>query len=129
MKSKKMLFTAIAVGVVIICSGSVIAYDDWSQESTDDAYIDGNIIPLRTSVTGYVTKVMFQDNQKVAKGDTVVVFDTVGLKSQMIQAEAQVASAQTELESCKKQILASKYGESTADFNAGSAKENVSQAR
>lgn len=129
MKSKKMLFTAIAVGIVIICSGSVIAYDDWCQESTDDAYIDGNIIPLRTSVTGYVTKVMFQDNQKVNKGDTVVVFDTVGLKSQMLQAEAQVASAQTELESCKKQILASKYGESTADFNAGSAKENVSQGK
>ena len=129
MKSKKMLMAAIAVGVVVLCSGSVIAYDGWCQESTDDAYIDGNIIPLRTAVTGYVSKVMFQDNQKVTKGDTVVVFDTVGLKSQIMQAEAQVVSAQTELESCKKQILASKYGETTADFNAGSAKENVSQVK
>jgi membrane fusion protein (multidrug efflux system) len=129
MKSKKMLMAAIAVGVVILCSGSKIAYDDWCQETTDDAYIDGNIIPLRTAVTGYVNKVLFHDNQEVKKGDTLVIFDTVGLKSQIMQSEAQVASAETELESCKKQILASKYGETTADMNAGSAKENVSEVK
>ena len=44
-------------------------YNSWSHESTDDASIDGNIIPLRTSVTGYIEKVRFHDNQKVTKGD------------------------------------------------------------
>jgi membrane fusion protein, multidrug efflux system len=128
-KSKKTLMAAIAVGIVILCSGSKMAYDGWCLETTDDAYIDGNIIPLRTAVTGYVSKVMFHDNQRVKKGDTLVVFDTVGLKSQIMQSEAQVASAETELESCKKQILASQYGETTADLNAGSAKENVSEVK
>ena len=126
MKSKKMQLIAIAAGIVILCSGAKMAYDGWCQEATDDAYIDGNILPLRTAVTGYVSKVMFHDNQNVKKGDTLVVFDTVSLKSQIMQSEAQLASAQTELESCQKQILASKYGETTADLNAGSAKENVS---
>ena len=62
------------------------------------------------------------------KGDTLIIFDTVALKSQITQAEAQVISAQTELEACKKQIASSGYGEITAGFNAGSAKENVAQA-
>jgi len=127
-KSKKMLVTVIAVGIVILCSGFKMVYDSWSRETTDDAYIDGNIIPLRTAVTGYIDKVLFQDNQKVAKGDTLIIFDTVGLRSQIMQVEAQVASAQTELESCKKQILASEYGETAANFNAGSAKENVAES-
>ena len=129
MKSKKMQLIAIAAGIVILCSGAKMAYDGWCQEATDDAYIDGNILPLRTAVTGYVSKVMFRDNQNVKKGDTLVVFDTVGLKSQIMQSEAQLASAQTEFESCQKQILASKYGETTADLNAGSAKENVSEVK
>lgn len=127
--SKKMLIVAVAVGVVILCSGFKLAYDSWCHESTDDAYIDGNIIPLRTAVTGYVSKILFKDNQKVSKGDTLVIFDTVGLKSQMVQAEAQLLSAQAELESCRKQTSASEFGEIVADFNAGSAKENIAVAK
>ena len=69
MKSKKMQLIAIAAGIVILCSGAKMAYDGWCQEATDDAYIDGNILPLRTAVTGYVSKVMFHDNQNVKKGD------------------------------------------------------------
>ena len=127
-KSKKMLTVIIAIIAIILCLGLKMIYNSWSHESTDDASIDGNIIPLRTSVTGYIEKVRFHDNQKVTKGDTLIIFDTVALKSQITQAEAQVISAQTELEACKKQIAASGYGEITAGFNAGSAKENVAQA-
>ncbi|GAA6529776.1 secretion protein HlyD [Segatella asaccharophila] len=125
LKSKKVLTAVIAAGVVILCLGVSMAYHNWCYESTDDACIDGNIIPLRTSVTGYVDRILFHDNQQVRKGDTLVVFDTVSLKSQVIQAEAQVASAHIELESCKKQISASKFGELAAAFNAGSAKESI----
>jgi len=127
--SKKVLIIAIAIGVVILSSGFKLAYDSWCHEGTDDAYIDGNIIPLRTAITGYVDKILFKDNQKVAQGDTLVIFDTVSLKSQMAQAEAQVASALAELESCKMQTSASEFGEAVADFNAGSAKENIAVAK
>jgi membrane fusion protein (multidrug efflux system) len=128
-KSKKIILTALAIGVVILCSGAKIIYSSWCQETTDDAYIDGNILPLRTAVTGYIDKVLFKDNQKVNKGDTLIVFDTVSLKSQIMQAEAQVASADAELQSCKKQILVSEFDEIAAGFNTGSTKENVAAAK
>lgn len=127
-KSKKIVTVIIAAGALVLALGCKMIYNSWSHESTDDACIDGNVIPLRTAVTGYIDQVRFHDNQKVTKGDTLVIFDTVELKAHIAQAEAQVASARTELELCKKQIVAAGYGEEAAGFNAGSARENVAQA-
>ncbi|MCK9159036.1 MAG: HlyD family secretion protein [Bacteroidaceae bacterium] len=127
--SKKMLFLVSVLGIVVVCSGFEMAYHSWCSESTDDAQIDGNIIPLRTTVTGYISEIRFIDNQKVKKNDTLVVFDTVSLKALVAQAEAQVLAAQAELQSNRKQISASEFSEIAANFTKCSAKENISVAK
>lgn len=127
--SKKIIYIAIATVVVIICSSSKIIYSSWCHESTDDAQIDGNIIPLRTTVTGYIKEIRFSDNQNVKEGDTLVVFDTVDLLAQVKQAEAQLLAAQAELQSNRKQVSVSTFNEVAALFNSGSAKENIEVAK
>jgi len=126
---KKILFIALTAGIVILCSGSKVVYESWCHETTDDAQIDGNIIPLRTTVTGYISEIRFTDNQTVKQGDTLVVFDTESLKTQVQQAEAQLLAAQSELQSNQKQISASSFNEIAANFTTGSAKENIEVAK
>ncbi len=127
--SNKIIYLAIAIGVVAICFITVVGYDTWCHEATDDAQIDSNIIPIRTTVTGYINQIRFIDNQQVKKGDTIVVYDTTSLKAQLMQAQAQILAAQAELQSCKKQVSASEFSEIAANFNSGSAKENIAVAK
>jgi len=127
--SKKIIYIGIAIGVVAICLGVNVWYDAWCHESTDDAQIDGNVIPLRTTVTGYISQIRFVDNQQVKNGDTIAIYDTTSLKAQIMQAQAQILAAQAELQSCKKQVSASEFSEIAAGFNSGSARENIAMAK
>jgi len=43
-----------------------------THESTDDAFIDGVVVPISSEVKGQVTKVFVADNQFVKKGDALL---------------------------------------------------------
>src|SRR3984885_11145190 len=45
------------------------------HQETDDAQIEANISPVIPRISGYVTEVHVKDNQKVKKGDTLVILD------------------------------------------------------
>src|SRR5438874_672940 len=42
-----------------------------AHESTDDAFVDGNIIQISPKAVGHVTKIYVSDNQPVKKGDLI----------------------------------------------------------
>src|SRR5215468_11765417 len=44
-------------------------------ESTDDAQIDGYVYPVSSRVSGYVTRVMVEDNQHVEAGTVLAQLD------------------------------------------------------
>jgi len=127
--TKKTIYIALVIGVITLFWGSKMVYESCCYETTDNAQIDGNIMPIRTTVTGYISQIRFTDNQMVEKGDTLVVYDTTSLKAQVMERQAQVLAAQAELQLCRKQISASEYSEISANFNSGSAKENITMAK
>src|ERR1044071_90026 len=45
------------------------------HEETDDAQVDANISPVIPRIAGYVTEIRVKDNQKVKKGDTLIILD------------------------------------------------------
>jgi len=59
-----------------------------NYEDTDNAQIDGNIIPIRTTVSGFVQTIKVTENQAVKEGDTLIIFDVADLREQVLQAEA-----------------------------------------
>src|SRR3954466_2461131 len=71
------------------------------HEETDDAQIEANINPVIPKISGYVTEVRVKDNQKVKKGDTLLLLDDRDLKLKVEQAEAALATAQSNLNSAK----------------------------
>jgi membrane fusion protein, multidrug efflux system len=66
-------------------------------ESTDDAYMVGDVTPLAAKVSGYVASVPVSDFQTVHKGDLIVEIDAADYSAQLAQADANLAAAQATL--------------------------------
>lgn len=110
-KRKKLLIglgsVAVIVAVVLIVLGI-------GHEKTDNAQLDGNIVPVRASVAGYMDAVLFHDNQHVKKGDTLAIIRSDDYAAMVAQAEAGLANA-------KAMLAAAKAGANMADQNANAS--------
>jgi membrane fusion protein (multidrug efflux system) len=66
-------------------------------ETTDDAYMTGDVTPLSAKVSGYVANVAVGDYQAVRKGDLIVQIDAADYDAQLAQGEANLAAARATL--------------------------------
>jgi len=60
-------------------------------ESTDDAYIGGEVTTLSSKVAGFIERVAVVDNQSIKAGDLLVKIDDRDYRAQLAHAEASVA--------------------------------------
>lgn len=65
----------------------------WVQESTDNAYVRGDLTSIGAKVAGYVAALQIHDNQIVSAGDVLVRIDDEDFRAQVDRARAAVASA------------------------------------
>jgi membrane fusion protein (multidrug efflux system) len=87
------MFLAFAFLVLLV--GSFLAYRYFSTyESTDDAEVDGHLMPLSARISGYILKVNVDDNQYVTAGTVLAEIDPRDYQVAMDQATAQLADAQ-----------------------------------
>src|SRR5262249_14541068 len=63
-------------------------------ESTDDAQIDGYIFPVSPRVSGYVTRVLVDNNQYVEAGTVLVQLDRKDYEVAVANAKAALANDQ-----------------------------------
>lgn len=90
-KGKRMLLAA-AVIVAVVIAGLWWYYS--ARESTDDAQIDGHIVPVSARISGTVTKVLVDDNQQVEAGQVLVQIDPTDYQVAVDRAQAELADAQ-----------------------------------
>src|SRR6266571_4873992 len=64
-----------------------------SHVSSDDAQVDGHIIPILPKVGGFVMAVRVDENKQVKEGDTLVVLDDRDYRVRLAQADADLAVA------------------------------------
>src|SRR5580704_1896123 len=92
------LFAIIAILVLLV--GGYFAWQYFaSYESTDDAEIDGHLMPLSARISGYVAKVNVDDNQYVQAGTVLVEIDPRDYQVALDQARASAADAQATAQS------------------------------
>ena len=69
----------IPIIVIAVLAAAAWGFKTWSygrsHESTDDAQVDGHIVPVIAKVGGYVTGVSAEENQHVTEGQVVVTLD------------------------------------------------------
>jgi membrane fusion protein (multidrug efflux system) len=64
-----------------------------AYESTDDAFIEGDIVAVSPKVPSYVSRVHVDDNSRVKKGNLLVELDDRDFAAQLAQARANLAAA------------------------------------
>jgi membrane fusion protein (multidrug efflux system) len=87
--------TALIIAAVLgLITGAIYVIRVMSRESTDDAFVTGHIITISARVSGYVDKVLVNDNQTVSAGDVLVELDPRDYKVALDTAQAKLAEAQ-----------------------------------
>jgi len=102
--SKKPLIILGAVVVLLAIVAVVWWFMTRNQESTDDAYTDGNAVTLAPKVSGYVVRLNINDNVYVHAGDLLLVIDKRDYQAQVDAAQAQLGLAQAQLKASQVQL-------------------------
>jgi membrane fusion protein (multidrug efflux system) len=104
-----MLLAVISVLVVLAAALSYWFVAGRFLESTDDAYVGGDVTVMAPKVNGFVTDVLVRDNQHVQVGQVLIRLDARDYDARLAQASADVRSAEaavTELQAKKSLQLA-----------------------
>lgn len=80
--------------IVVVIVGAILAWRYFSSyESTDDAQVDGHLMPLSARISGYVSKVNVDDNQYVPAGYVLAEIDPRDYQAALDKAQADLADA------------------------------------
>ena len=74
------------------------------KESTDDAQISTDMVPLSARVSGNIVELPVTDNQPVKKGDVIAKIDPVDYQNREKQAEAELAAAKAQADGADAQV-------------------------
>ncbi|QFR33866.1 HlyD family secretion protein [Ancylobacter sp. TS-1] len=99
----------IGVGALALISAlSFAGYEYWTtwrfEVSTDDAYVQADVVTIAPQVSGYLTTVNVTDNQAVHKGDVLATIDPRDYQAAVDQASADVAQARATIDDHAAQI-------------------------
>ncbi len=91
-----ILLGTVVVGFLLFLGLRYLA-ESFTHESTDDAFLDGDITSLAPKVAGQVKSVYVTSNQRVKAGDVLLEIDPRDLAVQMDQKRAAFDSARANL--------------------------------
>lgn len=89
-KHSLLIFLVILIIAAAAAATWYFKYAVWS-ESTDDAYVNGNLVELTPETTGTVTSITADDGDYVQKGQVLVQFDRSDAQLNLETAESSLA--------------------------------------
>ena len=120
----------LAVGGIVVLAlagwyGVPMLITAFNTVSTDDAYVNGHVTAVAARVPGQVTKVLVDDNNRVKKGDVLVLLDSEPYQVIVDLKKAAVTSAQANLEVTTAQVQAMVAMARSSRFKLEHTIENV----
>ncbi|HEX5152537.1 MAG TPA: HlyD family secretion protein [Parafilimonas sp.] len=114
---RNILILLLIAGTLAVIYWLVINYYD-EKNRTDDAQVDGNIVPVLARTDGFVDSIFVDDDQYVHAGDILVQLDTTDLYLQLKQALTSLAVSNTNLQR-------SRVGINVAEMEKKIASQNI----
>ncbi|HEY0207987.1 HlyD family secretion protein [Acerihabitans sp.] len=97
-KRHALMLTALLAGSAILAG---YGYHWWTQsrfvQTTDDAYVGGDITTISAKVAGYVASMEVTDNQAVHAGDVLLRLDDRDYRAALAKTEGEIAAQQAAL--------------------------------
>jgi membrane fusion protein (multidrug efflux system) len=106
-KRRRTLVVIISLALVVTVIAGVVAYYlrfVAPYETTDDAFIQGNVAFISARVSGPVVRLLIDDNQQVKAGDPLLEIDDRDFQTQIALARANLVAAQNRVLQAKAQI-------------------------
>ena len=124
-RSKTKTRIALLALALLVGAASAVYYFRFvaPYESTDNAFIEGYVIPMASQVPGRVAQLLVKDNQAVKQGDVLLNIDPRDYEASLAQARADLAAAGSRLDQAKAQVRASvaKFDQALATVSAADA--------
>ena len=93
---KKKRRIIIPVVIILTVIAAIYLFHESHFQSTDDAYIEADIIQVTPKVSGHIIKSYIQDNMEIKKGDLVAIEtlkgELVGAGNSLFSADEILAS-------------------------------------
>lgn len=130
-KKRNNVFKIVLIAFVIV--GLWFGISKWihgkHHVETDDAQIAANISPIIPRVSGYITEVRVRDNQPVKKGDTLIVLDDRDLRLKLEEAEAALATAESNLAQARATTSAARSNIQAQQVSVATAGAQINAAK
>jgi len=92
----------LGTALVTLAGGAWAGHEWWTVgryvETTDDAYVGGNVTAIAPHVSGFVAQVLANDNERVHAGQVLLRLDDRDFQAALNHAAAVVAARTTEVE-------------------------------
>jgi membrane fusion protein (multidrug efflux system) len=128
--NKRIIYTVLAVVVLV---GGFFGWRYYqfliSHIETDDAQVEGNIVPVLSRVGGFIEKIHVIDNQKVKAGELLVELDSADLALRLDQAIASRQTAISNIAVVKSQVEDAKLAQQVAFTSIETPKTNLWKAK
>ncbi|EGA68608.1 Multidrug resistance protein A [Vibrio sinaloensis DSM 21326] len=92
-----LIATALMLSLGILGGGYWFSYGQYF-ESTDNAYLQGDITNISPKVSGYIAESFVADNQSVKQGDLLVQIDDRDFRAALDQAQAHLSVMQSSVQ-------------------------------
>jgi membrane fusion protein (multidrug efflux system) len=128
--NKKVIYAVLAVVVIV---GGFFGWRYYkfiiSHIETDDAQVEGNIVPVLSRVGSFIEKIHVIDNQAVKEGDLLVELDSMDLALKLEQALSAHASAVSNIAVAKSMVEDSKMAQQLAFTSIEAPKTSLWRAK
>jgi len=97
-KFRRALVWALAAVAILTI---VLIYHYYNRVSTDDAQVDGHLVPMSSKIYGEIAEVRVDDNQPVKAGQVLVRIDPRDYQARVDQAKAALALAESQAQAAQ----------------------------
>lgn len=123
--NKALLALKIGTPILLLFAAGMWFYSR-NRVSTDDAQVDGHLVPVSCRVYGTVEKVLVEDNQEVKAGDPLVAIDPRDIQARLDQTRGSLAQARAQLEGARADLERSRVAYQQANSSdLETAKANI----
>ncbi len=91
---RRKLLLIIAASLLVLVGAGYFIHNALLYEDTDDAQVDGHIMPLSAKISGLVQQVNVVEGQVVHAGDVLVIIDLRDYQVASLQSTANLADAE-----------------------------------
>ncbi|QRG07873.1 HlyD family secretion protein [Xanthobacter dioxanivorans] len=107
-RSRFRLLLVSAAGLLALCGLAYAGFEYWTswrfEQTTDDAYVQADVVTIAPKVSGYLRTVEVNDNQPVKAGDILATIDPRDYEASVNQALADVTQATASIANFTAQI-------------------------